>query len=390
MLDLAGNPFTDTSTHTGTAYLIDQDTAEQAALSLHVTNTQVNSAGSAVFSFTVAGMESDDTGTVTFTDGVNMVSVNVAGGQTAYTANLGTLSDGPITSSLALNNDAAGNTFAPVAGTSAVVLSGVNVVNGVNSNNGTLQVVQNGSGDITVNPTGAVVGTAGDGVIAEQSATGTGNINVTSTGNVSGTGAGAIGLFAENLDAANNGNVTVTATGGVSGTQHGIEALTVGNGNVSVEAAGAITSTAQFGIRAENDGTGSVSVVTDPSTSINSGGTGISAINKNTNIPTTAHATVTVTAQGTITSGATLNPSGSAPKGIDAGFYAGNGTAHSTVNGEVVVNSDAQITAAGYGISAYNYGNGDVTVSETGGSINAAGAFGISAMATSTSRRRRA
>ncbi len=89
-------------------------------------------------------------------------------------------------------------------------------------------VIQNGVGDITVDPSGNVVGHAGDGVIAEDSATGTGNIFVNGgTGSATGTGTGSIGLLAENLNAANTGNITVTQKGGASGGLDAIEATTL-------------------------------------------------------------------------------------------------------------------------------------------------------------------
>jgi hypothetical protein len=63
-----------------------------------------------------------DTGTVTFTDANGKtVKVNVNGGQTSYFANLSSLADGIVTSSLAVNADTAGNTFTPVSGTSATL-----------------------------------------------------------------------------------------------------------------------------------------------------------------------------------------------------------------------------------------------------------------------------
>ncbi|MBR1059816.1 S-layer family protein, partial [Bradyrhizobium diazoefficiens] len=247
--------------------------------------------------------------------------------------------------------------------------------------------IQNGTGDVTVSTSGIVNGGAGNGILAEISATGSGNINLTTTGFVSGAGAGSVGVLAENLDAANNGNVSVVATGGASGTQNAISALTKGNGNVSVEAGGAITATVQYGVRAENDGTGSVSVVTDPGTIINSGGEGISAFNKNTSVPIGANSSVTVTAYGTINFGPTLNPSGSAAKGIDAGYFAGNGTAHTGVNGTVFVDNFANITQTsgtqGYGISAYSYGNGDITLNDEAGTSVSAAQIGIGAFALS-------
>jgi hypothetical protein len=103
---------------------IDTDTGEQAALKLTVATTAISAATAALVPFSIAGLESEDTGTVTFTD-VNhkTVVVNVTGLQTSYAADLTTLADGPITSSLAVNTDTAGNKFTPVAGTSGVTLT---------------------------------------------------------------------------------------------------------------------------------------------------------------------------------------------------------------------------------------------------------------------------
>ena len=237
-----------------------------------------------------------------------------------------------------------------------------------------IQVIQNGVGDITLTTGGAVKGNAGHGILAEVTSTGRGNITINATGSVTGIGTGTgqnaagVGILAENLNAADSGNVTVTAKGGVSGNLNGIQAQTAGSGTVSVEADGAINSTVRYGIRAENDGTGSVSVLTDANAVINSGGTAISALSNNANVPVSASASVTVTAHGTINFGPTTNLNGSASKGIDAGFYAGDATPHTTVNGNVLVNNDANITqtsgSIGLGINAYNYGIGNVTINE--------------------------
>ena len=240
-------------------------------------------------------------------------------------------------------------------------------------------VVQNGAGDITVDPSGNVVGHAGDGVIAEDSATGTGNIFVNGgTGSATGTGTGSVGLLAENLNAANAGDITVTQLGGASGALFGIEALTEGNGDVSVEAAGAITAAAQYGIRAASSGTGDITVKTDAGTVINSGGAGIVAVNEASTVPSEADSTIIVTAYGTINSGTALTVTGSVPAGILAGYLGGDvppsGFPLTGVNGDVTVNNYADITAAaGDGIRAYNYGIGDVTVNDDAGSIVALG-----------------
>jgi hypothetical protein len=84
---------------------------------------------------------------------------------------------------------------------------------------GGIAVIQNGTGDIAVSPTGDVTGQAGHGILAEDSATGSGNITVTTTGKVTGTGANSDGILATNLNAANGGNINVTATGGAAGGQ---------------------------------------------------------------------------------------------------------------------------------------------------------------------------
>lgn len=75
--DLAGNLLQDQTAHTGAAYTVDPDTGEQAALSLNVTDTLIGAAGAATVHFAVAGLESDDSGTVTFSDGQHQVLVNV-------------------------------------------------------------------------------------------------------------------------------------------------------------------------------------------------------------------------------------------------------------------------------------------------------------------------
>jgi hypothetical protein len=66
--------------------------------------------------FTVGGIESDDSGTVSFSDGSHpAVVVNITNGApAATTANLAGLNDGTITATLHLNNDAAGNSFTNV------------------------------------------------------------------------------------------------------------------------------------------------------------------------------------------------------------------------------------------------------------------------------------
>jgi autotransporter passenger strand-loop-strand repeat protein len=98
----------------------DTDTGEQTALHLTVNPgaaTSIGASGAGSVAFTTAGLDLEDSATVTFTDGNGKtIQVSVNGGQTSYTANLSTLRDGPITSSLTVTTDPAGNTFTAVAG----------------------------------------------------------------------------------------------------------------------------------------------------------------------------------------------------------------------------------------------------------------------------------
>jgi T5SS/PEP-CTERM-associated repeat protein len=290
-----------------------------------------------------------------------------------------------------------GGTIKVAGGNAAITLSSAsdqaNVTSAIAGAIG-ISVVQNGAGDVNISAPNAVTGQSGHGILAEENASGVGNIVVNATGSVAGTGSGADGILAMNLDAANGGNVTVTATG-ASGTQNAIQASTNGTGTVSVHAGGNITATGQatagqgqYGIRALNDGTGSVSVVTDVGTVINSGGEGVGATNRDLNIPLAANASVTATVNGTINFGSVPNPSGSAAKGIDVGFYAG-GNGNPNVNGTVLVNNFANVTETvgnqGYAVSAYNYGDGSVTLNEGAGTVVSAGQIGIGAFGNSAS-----
>jgi hypothetical protein len=120
-------------------------------------------------------------------------------------------------------------------------------------------------------------------------------------------------------------------------------------------------------VQAFSDGTGNITVSTSTGDVITSGSSGIDAVNE---VAATDGSTITVTAYGTIDSGSTNNLSGSAPAGIIAGYFPD--AVHSadlSVMGTVIVNNYANITAsAGYGIEAYNWGQGNVTVNDNYGS----------------------
>lgn len=99
---------------------LDDDIDEQSALRLTVSGrslTPISASSARNVPFTLAGLDLEDSGIVTFSDAKGKaVQVAVNGGQTSYHADLSRLADGPITSTLAVNDDPAGNSFTPVNG----------------------------------------------------------------------------------------------------------------------------------------------------------------------------------------------------------------------------------------------------------------------------------
>ncbi|WP_433996197.1 FecR domain-containing protein [Bradyrhizobium japonicum] len=180
------------------------------------------------------------------------------------------------------------------------------------------------------------------------------------------------------------GDISLTATGGAIGGAYGIDAVTQGDGDITIDAGGIITGSAIYGIRVRSYGSGSEAVTTEAGSVITSGSSGIVAVNRATSLGAASGSTITINAYGTINSGSSQNQSGNAPAGIQAGYNgaATGSNANTGVNGSVVVNNHANITAAaGYGIHAYNYGNGDVTVNDAAGTMIVGAEEGIRAQA---------
>jgi hypothetical protein len=276
-----------------------------------------------------------------------------------------------------------------------------------------IYALNDGVGNITVSmASGATIHSAASGIFASNisdDVPSTSSISVTADGTIeSGTiltpnGSRPAGILAGynfnsepeadvagSVDVTNYANITAAAG-------DGIRAYNYGTGNVTVtdEADTTIQTTGtngQYGIQAfSDDGVGSVSVTTSKGDAIDSDSTGISAVNEATTIPAADDSTITVTAYGTIDSGSTLDISGSEPGGIQAVYFPGATAEPDTnVTGSVTVNNFANITAAaGWGIEAFNWGNGDVTVNDNYGdgavtSTTVSGAqYGIGAYAES-------
>jgi FecR-like protein/Big-like domain-containing protein len=232
------------------------------------------------------------------------------------------------------------------------------------------------------------------------------NANSTPAGIEAGfnTSPGATSTFDPNV----NGSIFVDFGGAslVSGAGPGIRAFNLGVGSVTVNveansditaltSATAPNNNAPYGIGAFSFGPGTVAptsanpsdniiVTTSSGDFIHSGSSGIQAVNQATAIAADWNAVVSVTAAGTIQSGTIPNNSNTSASGIVAGFFGGIGvvspgttqtvgTPNLAVTGTVIVNNTALITAAGgVGINAFNFGNGDVTVNDSGTSVSGA------------------
>ncbi|WBL79613.1 FecR domain-containing protein [Bradyrhizobium xenonodulans] len=250
-----------------------------------------------------------------------------------------------------------------------------------------LVVTQNGTGDISLTATGDIEGLAGNGITLRDGPAGSGHITINNlTGKATGTGVGSVGVLVENLNGANAGNIAITQRGGAVGGAYGIDAVTGGGGDITIDAGGTITGSAIYGIRSRSYGSGDQTVTTLAGSVVTSGSSGIVAVNRATVLGAGAGSTITVDAYGTINSGSSPNQSGNAPAGIQTGYTGATSgsSANTGVNGSVVVNNHADITAAaGYGIHAYNYGNGDVTVNDAAGTTIVGAEEGIRAQALS-------
>jgi hypothetical protein len=211
-------------------------------------------------------------------------------------------------------------------------------------------------------------------------------VNLTTTGaNIALVNAGTITSAAGrgiNTDSG-TGSTVIVDDGNVSGSTIGIAANTSGTGPLDIALGGAVTvtGTSLYGILASSM-LGVVNINTSPDDTINSGSTGINALNQGSSVPQANNSAISISTYGTINSGSNPNSGGGEPGGISAGYRGTTGTSAPTtaVFGNVNVSNNANITAAaGYGIDAYNYGVGNITVSDGPGTTITATAAGTTA-----------
>ena len=254
-----------------------------------------------------------------------------------------------------------------------------------------LMTTSNGAGNIVVDGSGTVVGTGGRGIWAKQSTTGLGGILITGTGETIAQGVicpsgdnpggvlmnsgmtGCSGIRASIDNPANSSNIVINRSGNIMATSADINALTVGNGNITITPGSnvSLTGTYEFGIEAESAGQGSITVkMSGANSNIMTGGDGLLILNHATSVSSSAASTISITTTGTIVAASDLavqknakNPTGHLA-GISAG-YVGGDTAklNSSVTGTVQIVNGAVIKATiGDGIAAYNFGNGAISV----------------------------
>lgn len=333
--------------------------------------------------------------TITFAGGTDTLQLDKVAGQsftgtiagqssTGGTFTITGAADITTSSGNALGFTASGGTVARPAD---IVLTPMGTLTG--AANGVV-VTQNGTGDVSLAASGDITGLAGHGIWLSDSLTGVGDITVDNhTGKATGIGANSAGVLVENLNSGNSGDISITQLGGAEGGGYGIDATTQGNGNITIDAGGAIEGGLVYGIRSRSYGSGNQTVTTEAGSAITSGSSGIVAVNRAISLDGADHSTITVNNYGTINSGSTANLAGNSPAGIEAGYTgATNGTSANTgVSGAVTVNNHADISAeAGYGINAYNYGNGDVTVTSFAGTtISVVGPHSVGINATALS-----
>ena len=320
-------------------------------------------------------------GITTFNYGVGDISVSDGGGTVITATQAGATASGFTQYGISAFNYGSGKTTVTVDPGATINSGGT----GINAGNDATVIAASAASTVSV----ASFGTINSGANLDNSGS-------TPAGILAGFNPNNAGLsnasVAGNVLIVDSGTITAAAGDGVRGYNYGV-------GNIEIDSAANITalvastSTGRetpYGIGAFNYGPGDIVITTGNALGnasvINSGGSGVDANNQATSIASSANSVIAITTGGSITSGTILNFSGSQPGGIQVGYLGGTsgGTANTNVNGTVIVNNTANISAAaGWGIDAYNYGNGNVTVDDGGGTTVSGAQYGIAGYAES-------
>ena len=193
------------------------------------------------------------------------------------------------------------------------------------------------------------------------------NIGLINAGTISSAGGSGIATNS------GTGHNIIGDYGNVSGGAIGIAASTSGDEplDIYLPSTATITGTSLYGVLATSM-LGVVDINSSPGT-INSGSVGIFALNQGSTVPQADNSSITISVYGTINSGSNPTGNGSEPGGIGAGYLGTTGTPTptTTVFGNVDINNNANINAAaGWGIDAFTWGVGNISVSDDPGTIN--------------------
>jgi hypothetical protein len=295
--------------------------------------------------YTVSGAQSGTMFNVLSADKIVMVptSALTVSGQTTPYSNTGAIF-------YIFSNDT-------ISGTGA----GINIASLDNISTDYLTVNFNQTTSISVTGNGVNLTTAGA------------NIAFVGAGNI--TSSGGIGINTNS----GSGSTDIIDYSSVSGSI-GIDVHTSGSGPLNIVVGGGITTitgTTSYGILAIST-LGVLDLNTLPGVTVHSGSAGIVAENQGSSVPSATNSSISVSTSGTINSGSAATGSGNAPAGILVGYLGGtSATPNPLVVGNVSVNNAANITAlAGSGITAFNYGKGDLSVSDGQGTTITATAAG--------------
>jgi Ca2+-binding RTX toxin-like protein len=192
LTDDAGNP----AAPANQTFILDTDADVAPLLAVSVSDTSIVNSEELAVSFTVAGLDSDATALVTFTDSAGQTVTQTVSANGNYAANLSSLNDGTITVSIVATDDA-GN-IATGTGTSLTLIT---------SDPNDFDELALGT-SVVVDPNGTVHGTPGVDVITAQDGGGnTGQTVYTGAGNddIKGTGLADL-IFGGSGDDKINGN----------------------------------------------------------------------------------------------------------------------------------------------------------------------------------------